>query len=48
MNVVIHTEVIILYPVMCVCRFIRDFAYDNLANNRYSFFGKSDSCEIIE
>ncbi|KMT00680.1 hypothetical protein BVRB_9g219690 [Beta vulgaris subsp. vulgaris] len=26
--------------------FIRDFAYDNLANNRYTIFGKSESCEI--
>ncbi|PSS17862.1 DCC family protein [Actinidia chinensis var. chinensis] len=26
--------------------FIRDFAYDNVANNRYTIFGRSDSCEI--
>ncbi|XP_021731846.1 DCC family protein At1g52590, chloroplastic isoform X1 [Chenopodium quinoa] len=26
--------------------FIRDFAYDNVANNRYNIFGKSESCEI--
>ncbi|XP_074285194.1 DCC family protein At1g52590, chloroplastic [Silene latifolia] len=26
--------------------FIRDFAYDNLADNRYNIFGKSDSCEL--
>ncbi|KAJ7951892.1 Dcc family protein chloroplastic-like [Quillaja saponaria] len=26
--------------------FIRDFAYDNIANNRYTFFGRSESCEI--
>ncbi|KAF5932359.1 hypothetical protein HYC85_028530 [Camellia sinensis] len=26
--------------------FIRDFVYDNVANNRYAFFGRSDSCEI--
>ncbi|XP_019170341.1 PREDICTED: DCC family protein At1g52590, chloroplastic [Ipomoea nil] len=26
--------------------FVRDFAYDNVANNRYAFFGRSDSCEI--
>ncbi|THG13605.1 hypothetical protein TEA_001272 [Camellia sinensis var. sinensis] len=26
--------------------FIRDFVYDNVANNRYTFFGRSDSCEI--
>ncbi|TMW90101.1 hypothetical protein EJD97_016203 [Solanum chilense] len=27
-------------------RFIRDFAYDNVANNRYALFGRSESCEI--
>ncbi|WCJ40571.1 DCC family protein At1g52590 chloroplastic [Euphorbia peplus] len=26
--------------------FIRDFAYDNVANNRYTIFGRSESCEI--
>ncbi|XVF86477.1 hypothetical protein PTKIN_Ptkin18bG0043500 [Pterospermum kingtungense] len=26
--------------------FIRDFVYDNVANNRYALFGYSDSCEI--
>ncbi|KAK6795506.1 hypothetical protein RDI58_008959 [Solanum bulbocastanum] len=26
--------------------FIRDFAYDNVANNRYALFGRSESCEI--
>ncbi|XP_010250093.1 PREDICTED: DCC family protein At1g52590, chloroplastic [Nelumbo nucifera] len=26
--------------------FLRDIAYDNVANNRYAFFGRSDSCEI--
>ncbi|KAL9254226.1 DCC family protein, chloroplastic-like protein [Drosera capensis] len=26
--------------------FIRDYAYDNLANNRYAIFGRSESCEI--
>ncbi|XP_024021861.1 DCC family protein At1g52590, chloroplastic isoform X2 [Morus notabilis] len=26
--------------------FVRDFVYDNVANNRYTFFGRSDSCEI--
>ncbi|GMN50033.1 hypothetical protein TIFTF001_019193 [Ficus carica] len=28
--------------------FVRDFAYDNVANNRYTIFGRSESCEIIE
>ncbi|CAI9114001.1 OLC1v1037465C1 [Oldenlandia corymbosa var. corymbosa] len=26
--------------------FIRDFFYDNVANNRYAFFGRSESCEL--
>ncbi|XP_027123410.1 DCC family protein At1g52590, chloroplastic [Coffea arabica] len=26
--------------------FIRDFFYDNVANNRYTFFGRSDTCEL--
>ncbi|XP_010500862.1 PREDICTED: DCC family protein At1g52590, chloroplastic [Camelina sativa] len=26
--------------------FVRDFLYENVANNRYAMFGRSDSCEI--
>ncbi|WOH09853.1 hypothetical protein DCAR_0729313 [Daucus carota subsp. sativus] len=26
--------------------FVRDFVYENIADNRYAFFGRSDSCEI--
>lgn len=26
--------------------FVRDFVYDNVANNRYTVFGRSESCEI--
>ncbi|KAK4780370.1 hypothetical protein SAY87_016476 [Trapa incisa] len=26
--------------------FLRDFMYDNVARNRYAFFGRSDSCEL--
>ncbi|KAK1259043.1 DCC family protein [Acorus gramineus] len=26
--------------------FVRDFAYDNVANNRYAIFGRAESCEI--
>ncbi|KAH9715016.1 DCC family protein [Citrus sinensis] len=29
-------------------RFVRDFAYDNIANNRYNIFGRSDSCELYD
>ncbi|GJS76491.1 DCC family protein, chloroplastic [Tanacetum coccineum] len=26
--------------------FVRDFVYENIADNRYAVFGRSDSCEI--
>ncbi|KAK6125177.1 hypothetical protein DH2020_041078 [Rehmannia glutinosa] len=26
--------------------FVRDFVYENIADNRYNVFGRSDSCEI--
>ncbi|KAI4329325.1 hypothetical protein L6164_021603 [Bauhinia variegata] len=26
--------------------FVRDFFYDNVANNRYTIFGRTESCEI--
>ncbi|KAF1002729.1 DCC family protein At1g52590, chloroplastic [Apium graveolens] len=26
--------------------FVRDFVYENIADNRYAFFGRSDSCEL--
>ncbi|KAK9923156.1 hypothetical protein M0R45_031588 [Rubus argutus] len=32
--------------VQFVPLFIRDFIYDNVANNRYTIFGRSESCEI--
>ncbi|XP_044486215.1 DCC family protein At1g52590, chloroplastic [Mangifera indica] len=28
--------------------FARDFVYDNIANNRYTIFGRSDSCELYD
>ncbi|KAK9229357.1 hypothetical protein WN944_022319 [Citrus x changshan-huyou] len=31
-----------------VPQFVRDFAYDNIANNRYNIFGRSDSCELYD
>ncbi|GFQ02386.1 probable glycosyltransferase at5g03795 [Phtheirospermum japonicum] len=27
-------------------RFVRDFVYENIADNRYNLFGRTDSCEI--
>jgi predicted DCC family thiol-disulfide oxidoreductase YuxK len=34
-------KVLLLIP-----RFIRDFAYEFIAKNRYRFFGKKDSCRL--
>ncbi|KAJ0008053.1 hypothetical protein Pint_30103 [Pistacia integerrima] len=31
-----------------VPQFVRDFVYDNIANNRYTIFGRSDSCELYD
>ncbi|XP_042500681.1 DCC family protein At1g52590, chloroplastic [Macadamia integrifolia] len=36
----------IAFFLQFVPMFMRDFVYDNVANNRYSIFGRSDSCEI--
>lgn len=33
-----------LYPLVKVPRFVRDRAYDVVADNRYRVFGKKDSC----
>jgi len=32
--------------LLVVPRFIRDFVYDQVAQNRYKWFGKSDSCRM--
>lgn len=36
----------ILYMFIIVPKFIRDFAYNLVARNRYKWFGKRDSCMI--
>ncbi len=36
----------LLYPFILVPKFIRDTIYDYIANNRYKWFGKTDSCMI--
>ncbi len=36
----------LLYAFMIVPRFIRNAVYDLIANNRYKWFGKKDSCWI--
>ncbi|MFT4968566.1 MAG: putative DCC family thiol-disulfide oxidoreductase YuxK [Chitinophagales bacterium] len=37
---------ILLYPFVLVPKFIRDLVYNFIANNRYRWFGKRDSCMI--
>lgn len=36
----------ILYYFIFVPKFIRDYIYSLVANNRYKFFGKRDTCRI--
>jgi predicted DCC family thiol-disulfide oxidoreductase YuxK len=36
----------IFYPLIIIPKFIRDFFYSLIANNRYKLFGKKDSCRI--
>lgn len=36
----------LLYILRIIPEFVRDFIYDLIAKNRYSWFGKRDSCRI--
>lgn len=36
----------ILYVLIILPKFIRDFLYNLIANNRYRLFGKRDSCRL--
>lgn len=36
----------IIYPLIILPEFLRDFIYDIIANNRYRIFGKRDVCRI--
>ncbi|API91959.1 hypothetical protein J32TS6_23810 [Virgibacillus pantothenticus] len=36
----------LLYAFILIPKPIRDFFYDRIANNRYRWFGKKDSCEL--
>ncbi len=36
----------LIYPLMFIPAFIRDFIYRIVANNRYSWFGKRDACRV--
>jgi len=36
----------VLFPLIVIPKFLRDFIYDLIAKNRYKIFGKKDSCRI--
>ena len=36
----------ILFPLIILPAFIRDFVYDIIAKNRYKLFGRKESCRI--
>jgi predicted DCC family thiol-disulfide oxidoreductase YuxK len=36
----------LLYPFIFLPKFLRDFAYDLIARNRYKLFGKRDVCRV--
>ena len=36
----------LLYPLIFLPVFFRDFIYDLIAQNRYKFFGKKESCRV--
>ena len=36
----------IMYPLIFLPKFFRDFIYDLIAKNRYKLFGKKDSCRV--
>lgn len=42
----LHGPVKLLYPFMILPRFIRDFFYKIISNNRYRWFGKKEYCWI--
>ncbi|TAH27077.1 MAG: thiol-disulfide oxidoreductase DCC family protein [Cytophagales bacterium] len=38
----------LLYLLIIIPKFIRDFVYDIISKNRYKWFGKTDTCMIPE
>lgn len=36
----------IIFPLIILPKFFRDFVYDMIAKNRYRIFGKRDTCRI--
>ena len=37
----------ILFPLIILPEFFRDFVYDLIAKNRYKFFGKRENCRVL-
>lgn len=42
----LHSPVKLLYPLIYLPEFFRDFIYDFIAENRYKIFGKRDTCRL--
>jgi len=42
----LNSVVRILYPFIFLPKFLRNFIYDLIANNRYKLFGKRESCRV--
>jgi predicted DCC family thiol-disulfide oxidoreductase YuxK len=42
----LNSVVRILYPLIFLPEFFRDFIYDLVAKNRYKLFGKRDTCRV--
>ncbi len=36
----------LLYVILVIPRFVRDFVYDFIARNRYKWFGKKETCRL--
>ena len=42
----LNSLVKILFPLIILPKFLRDFIYDLIAKNRYKLFGKRDTCRV--
>lgn len=43
----LNSFVKVLYPLIIIPEFFRDFIYDLIARNRYKFFGKRETCRVL-
>jgi predicted DCC family thiol-disulfide oxidoreductase YuxK len=42
----LNSLVKIMYPLIFLPKFFRDFIYDMIAKNRYKLFGRRDTCRV--